>query len=388
MRIFTCTPVAFGGGPDFFERDSGLLCRGLQQLGIESRAVMPGDRHNEDQDDLIRTEYANLESVEWWKCHKLDALILYAWGTPRYRRVAKAIHEAGIFLILNQDNGGFVSPLAGSIGWLRDQWNLAGSAMVFLKQVLKGLTYGLLITDPLRAQHLRYGDVIACVSPAAAKCYAKLCFYYGGSSLVKKIVVIPHSVAERFQYSGQGKRKQVACVGRWDDQIQKRPGMLMEVVEALLDRDADVSIVIAGVAIAEMHAWHQRLPLAQSERVTIKGKMSRDELVDLFQQSQVFYSPSAYESFGIAAAESLCCGCSVVATKSVSMSAFEWFVSENSGCLACADRVPEHVAAIQSELQAWECGERDANLIAQRWSPRLLSSHVAEKVVATINAHK
>ena len=388
MRIYTCTPVAFGGGPDFFERDSGLLCRGLQQLGIASKAVMPGDRHREDEVDLIRTDYANLESESWWKSQQLDALVLYAWGSPRYLKVAKAIHEAGIFLILNQDNGGFVSPLAGPIGWLRDQWNLAGSTMVFLKQVLKGLTYGLLITDPLRAQHLRYGDFIACISPAAAKCYVKLCFYYGGSNLVGKIVVIPHAVAERFQFAGPGKRKQVACVGRWDDQIQKRPGMLMEVVEALLDRDADVSIVIAGVAIAEMHAWHQRLPLAQSERVTIKGKMSRDELVDLFQQSQVFYSPSAYESFGIAAAESLCCGCSVVASKSVSMSAFEWFVSENSGCLACADRVPEHVAAIQSELQAWDCGERDANLIAQQWGPRLLSSHVAQQVVATINAHK
>lgn len=388
MRIYTCTPVAFGGGPDFFERDSGLLCRGFQQLGIESRAVMPGDRQREDQDDLIRTDYANLESVEWWKSHKLEALVLYAWGSPRYRLVAKAIHEAGIFLILNQDNGGFVSPLAGLIGWLRDQWNLAGSAVVFLKQVLKGLTYGLLITDPLRAQHLRYGDVIACVSPAAAECYAKLCFYYASSSLVKKIVVIPHAVAERFQYAGEGKRKQVACVGRWDDRIQKRPGMLMEVVEALLDRDADVSIVIAGVAIAEMHAWHQRLPLGQSERVTIKGKMSRDELVDLFQQSQVFYSPSAYESFGIAAAESLCCGCSVVASKSVSMSAFEWFVSEKSGCLAFANQVPEHVAAIQSELQAWDCGERDANLIAQRWSPRLLSSRVAQEVISTIDSRK
>jgi glycosyltransferase involved in cell wall biosynthesis len=164
--------------------------------------------------------------------------------------------------------------------------------------------------------------------------------------------------------------------------------MLMEVVEALLDRDADVSIVIAGVAIPEMHAWHQRLPLGQSERVTISGKMSRDGLVDLFQQSQVFYSPSAYESFGIAAAESLCCGCSVVATQSVSMSAFDWFVSENSGYVACADRVPEHVAAIQSELQAWDCGERDANLIAQLWGQRLLSSRVAEKVVAMIGARK
>jgi glycosyltransferase involved in cell wall biosynthesis len=388
MRIYTCTPVAFGGGADFFERDSGLLCRGLQQLGIESKAVMPGDRHSEDEDDLIRTDYSHLESVEWWKGHQLDGLVLYAWGSPRYRFVAKAIQEAGIFLILNQDNGGLVSPLAGPMGWLRDQWNLAGSAIIFLKQVLKGLTYGLLITDPLRAQHLRYGDVIACVSPAAADCYAKLCRYYGSSTLVEKIAVIPHSVAERFRYSGQGKMKQVVCVGRWYDRIQKRPDFLMEVVSNLLDQDADVSIVIAGVAIPEMHAWHQRLTLGQRERVTIKGKMSRDELVDLFQQSQVFYSPSAYESFGIAAAESLCCGCSVVASKSVSMSAFEWFVSAKSGTLASADRVPEHVAAIQTELQAWDCGERDANLIAQLWGQRLLSSRVAEKVVAMIGARK
>jgi hypothetical protein len=32
MRIFTCTPVAFGGGVDFFTRESGLLCRGLQRF--------------------------------------------------------------------------------------------------------------------------------------------------------------------------------------------------------------------------------------------------------------------------------------------------------------------------------------------------------------------
>ena len=60
-------------------------------------AVMPGVRQPDDEADLIRTEYANLESAEWWRAHKLDGVVLYAWGRPRYRFIAKAIHEAGIF---------------------------------------------------------------------------------------------------------------------------------------------------------------------------------------------------------------------------------------------------------------------------------------------------
>ena len=126
MRWFTCTPVAFGGGADFFARDSGLLCRGFQSLGIESRAVMPGERKPEDEADLIRTDYANLESADWWRAQHLDGVVLYAWGRPKFRKVAAAIHAAGIFLVLNQDNGGLVSPLAGFRDWLEEQWILAG----------------------------------------------------------------------------------------------------------------------------------------------------------------------------------------------------------------------------------------------------------------------
>ena len=58
MRWFTCTPVEFGGGADFFARDSGLLCRGFQALGIDSRAVMPGPAKVLDEPDLIRTDYS------------------------------------------------------------------------------------------------------------------------------------------------------------------------------------------------------------------------------------------------------------------------------------------------------------------------------------------
>lgn len=382
MRWFTCTPVPFGGGPDFFARDSGLLCRGFQEIGMESMAVMPGDRQPEDESDLIRTEFANLESAEWWRKHRLDGVVLYAWGSPRYRFVAKAIHDAGIFLVLNQDHGGLVSPLAGLWGWLQDQWNLAGGVIPFTKQVLKGLTYGLLITDPRRAQHLRYGDVIACVSPAAAHWFATLCRRYGGREMMKKIEIVPHAVDRRFAVAISPKKKQLVCVGRWNDEIQKRPAFLMGVLQNVLSSEPDLTVVIAGVTTPAMLAWHQGLSPDQYNRVTLQGKISPDQLVELLQQSQVFYSPSAFESFGIAAAESLCCGCSVVASDSVSMSAFRWFVSENSGTLANADRVLDHVKALQNELRSWEQGERDANRIAQIWRQRLIASQVAQKVLS------
>jgi hypothetical protein len=387
MRIFTCTPVAFGGGPDFFARDSGLLCRGFQAIGIESRAVMPGERKPEDEADLIRTDYRNLESAAWWRAQALDGVVLYAWGRPKFRKVAAAIHEAGIFLVLNQDNGGLVSPLAGFRDWLEEQWILAGQGrgpgawLGFLILTLRGLSAGLVLTDPLRAAHLKQGDVIACVSPKAAEHYRKLCRIYGGADLAGRVRVVPHAVEPRFRFSGAPKRRQVACVGRWQDVVQKRPWLLMDVIGSLLAADDEVSVVVAGTITPELDSWHHSLAENQRMRVQLRGRVGRDELAEILAESQVFYSPSAFESFGIAAAEALCSGCSVVAGRSISMSSFKWFVSEHSGGLAAKDDVDGHVLAVAQELDQWAAGERNPERIAAIWCERLHADKVAESVI-------
>ncbi len=386
MRWFTCTPVAFGGGPDFFARDSGLLCRGFQAIGIESRAVMPGERQPEDQTDLIRTDFSNLESSEWWRSLNLDGVVLYAWGRPKYRKVAAAIHQAGIYLVLNQDNGGLVSPLSGFNGWLSEQWILAGQGrgpnawLRFLKLTLKGLSAGLILTDPLRAHHLKQGDVIACVSPKAAEHYRKLCRIYGGADLANRVRVIPHAVESRFHFSDAPKLRQVACVGRWQDVVQKRPWLLMEVIEMLIGSDEAVSVVIAGTATRELTAWHHAMDETMRSRVQLRGRLGRDELAVILAESQVFYSPSAFESFGIAAAEALCSGCSVVAGRSVSMASFEWFVEKNSGSLSLADTADGHLRALRSELNAWDTGLRNPHEISTIWSARLHADSLAAEV--------
>ena len=386
-RWFTCTPVAFGGGPDFFARDSGLLSRGFQALGIESRAVMPGEPQQGDEPDLIRTNYENLESPEWWKAHQLEGVVLYAWGRPKFRKVARAIREAGVFLVLNQDNGGLVSPLAGPGGWWREQWILAGAGrgpgswFRFGKLVGHGLTAGLLATDPLRARHLKHGHVVACVSPVAAGHYRRLCRIYGGRDLADRVMVIPHAVEPHFRFSGEAKQRRVVCVGRWDDPVQKRAWLMMKVFARLLRLDFEVTVAIAGQTTPELDHWRNALPGPQRERVRLLGKLDRAELAETLIHSRVFYSPSAFESFGIAAAEALCSGCSVVAERSVSMSAFEWFVSENSGTLSDSKNPAAHALAIEEELKRWEAGERDAHGISEHWSTRLHALEVAAAIL-------
>ena len=392
MRWFTCTPFPFGGGPDFFARDSGLLCRGFRMIGVESMAVMPGERKPEDVADLIRTDYANLESAEWWRAHKLDGVVLYAWGAPRYRRVAKAIRDSGTRLVLNQDSSGLVSPLSGIWPWLREQAVLNGgmasphTTIRSAVAIAKGLTLGLLRTEPLRAVHLRQGDIIAALHPDAAENYRRLCRIYGGKDLAARVAVIPHAISPSLSY-GEGslaKQNRIIAIGRWDDVIQKRPALLTEVIGRLLSRDSHVAVDIVGNLTERIRAWHHGLPPDAARRVHLHGKLPHEEIRRLLLAARVLYCPSAYESFHIASAEALCCGCSVVAADMPTLASVRWFVSRDSGTLAATDDANGHLEALVRELSLWETGGRDPMTISDIWTEILHADKVAERIVKVI----
>jgi glycosyltransferase involved in cell wall biosynthesis len=191
----------------------------------------------------------------------------------------------------------------------------------------------------------------------------------------------PHAVESHFRVSGEPKRRQVACVGRWQDVAQKRPWLLMEVIGSLVAGDERVSVVIAGNVSPKLDRWHRSLSAPQRDRVQLCGRVKRDELAAILRESQVFYSPSAFESFGIAAAEALCSGCSVVAGRSVSLASFEWFVAENSGTLAAKDDSQSHASALRDELAAWQEGRREAQGISRLWCERLHADKVAGRIL-------
>jgi glycosyltransferase involved in cell wall biosynthesis len=322
---------------------------------------------------------------------EVDAVVLYAWGSPKYLGVARAIREAGVRLVLNQDNGGLISPFAGVGGWAREQWLLQGqgrdlkSWLRWGLSLAKGLSLGPLLVDLPRARHLSQGDVIACVSPRATEHYRRMCRRYGGAALAEKVQLLPHAVENRFVWHGEAKSRQVLAVGRWADTNQKRPDLLMAAGGRLLEMDDQVRLVIAGGSTPGLESWRNGLTSQQRERVRLAGVLDRAALAAEMCNSQVFYSPSAFESFGIAAAEALCCGCSVVAQQSVSMSAFDWFVGEHSGRLAMTSSPQEHAEQLSAELRCWEHAQRHPGAISSVWSERLHANRVAGQVLELLD---
>jgi glycosyltransferase involved in cell wall biosynthesis len=308
---------------------------------------------------------------------------MYAWGRAKFRRVAEAVREAGVILVLNQDSGGLVSPRLDPAAWWREQLVVSGAGRTpggwwrFSKRTIRGLTVGMLVSDPLRAQHLRAGNVIACVTPVAADHYRHFCRMFGGDEFANRVHVVPHPVNPLFRFDGQPKTRTITIIGRWEDATQKRPELMMAAITNLLAIDAEVTVEIIGKETPAVKAWAEN-----RDRVRLHGRIPPVAIADVLSRTQVAWCPSAFESFHIASGEALCCGCSVVAAESPSLAAFPWFVSEASGILAETDDVAGHVAAILNELRAWDEGRRDAAAIASIWQSRLHAPEVARLVIS------
>ncbi|MGE9271622.1 MAG: glycosyltransferase [Verrucomicrobiales bacterium] len=349
---------------------------------------MPGPAQPGDLPELVRTKYSNLESVDWWRNLQIDGLVLYAWGHPKFRHVARAVHEAGIRLVLNQDSGGWVSPRLGLRPWLGEQARLTGAGRVpggrlhFIGQVAKGLSVGVLYTDRFRRRHFSYGDRIAAVSPVASERYQRLMECYGFRDSNRRVELLPHPVDPKFLYRGGKKERRLIAVGRWQDERQKRTRFLIEVLDRVLAKDTVLGVDLVGDPGANLIRWYSGLPLSLRGRIRLHGRVEPHVLVEMFEVSQVLYCSSAFESFHIASGEALCCGNSVVSSRSVSLASFEWFTGEGDGSLARHDQPGSHVAAILAELDRWQRGEHDASRISARWTTRLHAPQVAARVLA------
>lgn len=386
----TCAPVRFQGDEGFFARDSGLLCKGFQAVGVPCKAVMPGPPLPGDcQEDLIRTRYTNLERPEWWKATGAQGAVLYAWGAPRYLPIARAIRQAGLKLLCNMDTSGTFGIWGGPFEYWGSIWRIQNGlgirptsvAISFLK-ILSSVSWSLVKNDLGRAQHLRQADLIGAVSPIALERIRRVCRWYGGDELAKKVVLIPHPVARHMRYSGQIKQPRIVSVGRWQpaDWRQKNPGLLIQTIVHLLRKAPETECVVVGSMEEILRLQFLKATAAFRGRVRLPGRMPNHEIAPLLQTSQVALCTSNHESFHIASAEALCCGCSVVAPDLPELPSLKWFVGESSGRLA--SRTPENLAqAVLDELSLWAHQKRNPKTISSEWGARLHADRVAALIL-------
>lgn len=394
---FTCTPVRFRGDESFFSRDSGLLCKGFQAIGVSSRAIMPGPEMPDDcREDLIRTPYRNLESAEWWKATGAQGVVLYAWGASRYFPVARAIRQAGLKLVCNMDTSGTFGILGGPLAYWGSQWRILNgigttpsSVARFCLKFLSSFSWSLLQNDIGMAKHLRQADLIGAVSPIAVQRIRRVCRWYGGSKLADKVRLIPHAVAMHMRYDGQTKESRVVSVGRWQpgDWRQKNPRLLLETAGRVLRRLPQSEFVVVGSMEKQLHRQFSDLANRAAGRLRLAGRLPNLEIAKLFQGSRVAFCSSNHESFHIASAEALCCGCSLVAPDLPELPSQKWFIGEASGRLAARD--PDSLSnAVLEELDFWRRGERDPWQIARLWGNRLHADRVAALILAFLTQNE
>lgn len=341
MKWYTCTPVSFKGDHTFFSRDSGAFCKAFQRIGVESRAIMPTPAQEGDDPDLIRTEYANLKDAAWWKSLGIDGVILYAWGMGKYLPIARAIHDAGIFLVVYMDSSGLFFPWQYWLPIAKNMYTkdvfihgkIKGSVF-FLLRLLKQHTWNLASRG--RRKHLDQGDMVAFPIPAALQSVADREWLYG-KSIVRKLALVPNPISSTCRFAG-GKRNIIMAVGRWDDLLYKRPCLLMSTLEQALTHAPHWEAEIYGNIPDFLREWHGNLPEPLRTRIHLAGYIPNIELQKKQSQARISLCTSLSEGTHLASAEALCSGASVVGPRlTPQLNCLQWYVSHDSGTLSPDD---------------------------------------------------
>ncbi|MBQ4635789.1 MAG: glycosyltransferase [Akkermansia sp.] len=364
-KIYCCTPIAFHANEGFFIRDTGLISRTLAAMGVESKCIMPLPYYEDDQrDGLLRTEYENLESEAWWQKLHIDALVLYSWGAPRYRRIAHAVKKAGIRLIIHMD---CTDDVVG---------NFSANTTVFTK--IGKHIYSRLMDIP-RAWHLKQADVITMGLTAAQQLSQRL-FY--GKWLTNKLYPSPCPVSPSFRYEGSTKKDIILCIGRWEDEFQKRPQYMMQTLGHYYGNGGTAETRIYGNLTPTIHRLHQAMPAPVAAKIKLCGYLPNQQLKEEYNQAKIILCASRYEGSHNVSAEALCCGCSVVtANRPQKLRNLLWYTTRQSGTVAQKD-TPEALAeALQTEISAWHQGARNPSAIAAAWQPHFHVNQVFNNIL-------
>ena len=386
MRIYTCTPVCFQGDHWFFTRESGLFSRGLAALGVDSISVMPGPAKQDDEPPLLRVPYQQLESAAFWRSLELDGLILYSWAAPRYLPIARAVRDAGIPFLVNVDSCGLVSRSANPRLWKRDLlsylWTKATSPIEvarFMSQIVDN--FGIHRVARARLNTYEAATVVCGVSPLATQWLQREALGFGRPHLLPKIRYLPHPQMRAFTYDREHKENLLLSVARWEkeDWVQKNPSVLLDAFEKFLSVRPDWRACVIGKGAVHLAATLGKSHSANLSRCKFIDFLKPDELVPFYKTAKIACWSSRSEGQIGTGAQALCCGCSVVAGNSGTLSCFHHYVSRESGRLAIDMTADALAEALILEADSWTQGQRDPQRISSIWTDEFHSDKVAAR---------
>jgi glycosyltransferase involved in cell wall biosynthesis len=310
MKILCFTPLPYGNGAGWWGRDLALTVLGFRGLGHDAFLVCYPTTHSKDPEGrpVFLISPGEACSPSWWKNQRPDLVILGLWTRPKYDAIRRAALAATPRVIERADSDGMRTASCGLITYARRRydyfrdrsyrWPTAFSIPVSALYS----TASILATPWIEARLARTLKLIPNLSvetPQAASLWKFLATQLHADPL--KIHLIPHPIQTDIfnDDSSIPKKNQIISVGRWES-YQKNFPLLYQALTHVLRRNQDWTALVVGSG----------LPLkAPHARITFSRPLPADLLARRMKESKFFLSSSRYESFGLAAAEALCCAC-------------------------------------------------------------------------------
>lgn len=349
---------------------------------------MPGNLRENDCHDLIRAPYSSLKCTNWWKSQKIDAVVFYSWGAPKFWRIARAIKKANIKLLINLDSGGYYSILQNPLFLARFFFLQAVNNYGFSKGFVLA-TFRLLrdlflpYHEFFRLLHMHQADYLLAVSPLALDRLRRFLGIFCQHKLAQRLRFIPHPVSESAIYRGKPKENLVVALGRWAaTDWQKNPELHIQILSLFLEKHVDFKAIIAGPFDPTLEALLTSLRPDIRSRLTLTGRLPNEQVLKILDEAKISFALTRHESFHIATGEALCCGCSIVTYSSSMLPSMQYFIENGDGTMAKSINPADILHALDVEVNLWHTGRRDPFLISAFWQKRLHAPNVALAVAA------
>jgi hypothetical protein len=390
MKIYTSALMPFEANDSFFARDSGLLCRTLRALGVESRVILPARdvRNEEDPEEIIRASANEFADPTWWKSLGIDAVVFISWGFKQHTPIIRAAREAGIRTCAIMETAGNPYPYGDVWSTIKMFWRKGKYAEDLPKRFFgtvarslyfsgKGLTANYHRSVQIGIPHLAAFD-----TPSGMARCLKVARLFPWIVRQSEPVLLGYPIPDYFTPRPLNERRaNVVAIARWDALRHKRPHVLMRMIEQVLPVHPGATFEIFGRLIPEMEQWHAGLPDALRGRVLLRGIQSSTVISESIGTSRILYCPSAQDGIPLAVAEGLCGGCSVAGLETPDVAALYWAGCEGDGSLARDDSEKSHAQAVISELEAWESGRRNPTEISAKWKSWFSAREVAKRAI-------
>jgi len=313
VKILCCTALPYGDGSGWWGRDLALTVLGFRALGHDAHLVCYRTSHEEDMEGrpVLLISPAEASSPSWWQSQKPDLVILGLWTRPKYDPVRRAALSATPHVIERADSDGMRTASCGLVTYAKRRFDyfrdrtyrwpsfLSIPASIFY-------SFASILATPWiearLARTLTLLPAIAVETPHAANLWKSLVTRLGINP--QKIYCIPHPIQTDIFKSDPAipKKNQIVSVGRWES-YQKNLPLLLKTLRAFLDKNPTWTSLVIGSGLPTK---------SPHPRMTFLPPLSPPDLARHMLESQIFFSSSRYESFGLAAAEALCCDCMLV----------------------------------------------------------------------------